>query len=312
VAEAGLRVEGLSRSFGPLKALRGVSLQVGPGQLFGLVGPDGAGKTTCLRLLAGVLNPDQGRGRVLGAEFPAAIDSVKDLIGYMPQRFGLYADLSVLENLSFYADIHRLPRREKRPRLEEMLVFVGLADFLDRRAGQLSGGMKQKLGLACALVHRPRLLLLDEPTSGVDPISRREFWTLLVGLLGQGVSILVATTYLDEAERCHRVAFLHRGELLRTADPESLKGQVAGRLIELEASPPEEALRALGRLEGVAWSHRFGLGLHALLRQGLEPARLREALTRAGVELIRLEEISPSLEDAYIDSLGQDEEGGWV
>ncbi len=310
--QASLQVESLAQSFGPLKALNEVALEVFEGELFGLVGPDGAGKTTCLRCLAGVLDAEAGQGRILGASFPHDIEQAKARLGYMPQRFGLYADLSVTENLNFYAEIHRVSRRERAERLGQLLDFVNLSPFRRRQAGRLSGGMKQKLGLACALIHRPRLLLLDEPTSGVDPVSRREFWALLTGLLSEGVSVVVATTYMDEAERCHRVAFLHRGRLMRTAAPEELKRGLPGRLLELHTPVQDEALKILRGLAEVSWVNRFGLGLHVLLAEGAEVEAVATRLERAGVKTQSLSQIAPSLEDAYIHYVASGEDVGWL
>jgi ABC-2 type transport system ATP-binding protein len=307
-----LDITGLSRSFGQLQALAGVDLAVAEGELVGLVGPDGAGKTTCLRCLAGVLDPQAGHGEILGRPFPREIEAVKARLGYMPQRFGLYPDLSVAENLGFYAEIHRLPKPRRAGRMAELLAFVNLAKFRDRQAGRLSGGMKQKLGLACALVHRPRLLLLDEPTNGVDPVSLRDFWALLTGLLAEGVAVAVATTYLDEAERCHRVAFLSQGRTLRTDAPGQLRAAVPGRLIELETPSQDQARLVLADLYQVAWVNRFGLGLHVLVKEGVDPGVPANSLAQAGVEVTGWREIEPSLEDAFIHHLGAEGARGWV
>lgn len=307
-----LEIKNLSRSFGSVKALDRVDLILNQGELLGLVGPDGAGKTTCLRCLAGVLDPDDGQGQVLGVSFPEGMELAKARLGYMPQRFGLYPDLTAQENLSFYAEIHRVPPAERESRISSLLDFVTLTPFRGRQAGRLSGGMKQKLGLACALVHSPELLLLDEPTSGVDPVSRREFWALLSGLLVQGVSVIVATTYLDEAERCHRVTFLNRGRLIQTAPPAELKTQVPGRLVELEAWPIELASRLLAQSAGVVWANRFGLSIHALLAEKARPEELAGFLASAGVKVVALRPIEPSLEDAYIHQTSSEDSGGWI
>jgi len=226
-------VTNLSRRFGPLIAVDSLSLAIPAGELFGLVGSDGAGKTTTLRMLAGILDPHGGEVRVLGREFPAGAEQVKEEIGYMSQRFGLYPDLTVAENIAFYADIFGVTGEELRERNQRLLAFSGLAPFAGRLAGRLSGGMKQKLGLCCALIHKPRLLLLDEPTNGVDPVSRRDFWRILRELHAEGVTIVVATAYLDEASRCDRVGLIHGGRLIACDTPAGLTGNGATTLEDL-------------------------------------------------------------------------------
>ena len=216
---AAVEVQGLSRHFGPIVAVRGASFSVAPGELFGLVGPDGAGKTTLLRLLAAVLRPTSGEAYIAGASVVADPEAVKSKIAYMSQRFGLYTDLTVAENLAFYADLYRVPRRERPERLERLYHFSNLEPFKGRLAGALSGGMKQKLGLSCALIHEPEVLLLDEPTFGVDPVSRRDLWLIIHEMVARGTTAIVATSYLDEAERFDRLAFLHAGHILAVERP---------------------------------------------------------------------------------------------
>ncbi|MDA8414911.1 MAG: ATP-binding cassette domain-containing protein, partial [Desulfobacteraceae bacterium] len=226
-------VHNITRRFGDLVAVDGLNLQIPEGELFGLVGSDGAGKTTTLRMLAGILDPHDGDLQVLGQAFPAGADRVKGEVGYMSQRFGLYPDLSVAENMAFYADIFGVTGAERRERSARLLEFSGLAPFNDRLAGRLSGGMKQKLGLCCALIHKPRLLLLDEPTNGVDPVSRRDFWKILRELHAEGVTIVVATAYLDEAGRCDRVGLIHAGRMIACDTPAALTDNGAVSLEEL-------------------------------------------------------------------------------
>src|SRR4249919_3517561 len=218
-----------------MAALRELSMAVEPGEMFGLIGPDGAGKTTTIRLMCGLLKPDAGRVRVLGRDPVKEHRAVTQTLGYLSQRFSLYGDLSIDENISFFAEIHGLSMRDPaiRDRRERLLELTQLAAFRSRLADQLSGGMKQKLALACTLVHEPRIILLDEPTTGVDPVSRREFWKLLAEFLQQGITILVSTPYLDEAERCHRIALLHEGKLLALDTPDHLRAQLPGRMVEL-------------------------------------------------------------------------------
>jgi ABC-2 type transport system ATP-binding protein len=226
----------LTRRFGDLIAVDGLNLEIPEGELFGLVGSDGAGKTTTLRMLAGILDPHGGKLQVLGQDFPACAERVKGEVGYMSQRFGLYPDLSVAENIAFYADIFDVSGAERRERTARLLAFSGLAPFSDRLAGSLSGGMKQKLGLCCALIHKPKLLLLDEPTNGVDPVSRRDFWRILRELHAEGVTIVVATAYLDEAGRCERVGLIHDGRLIACDTPAELTGKGAVSLENLVIS----------------------------------------------------------------------------
>jgi len=218
-----VKTDNLSRRFGETVAVDRLNLEVEQGGIFGLVGPDGAGKTTTIRMLAGILDPTSGRGQVFENDIVGQAEQLKRQIGYMSQRFGLYEDLTVIENIDFYADIYCVGRQERPERIERLLAFAGLAPFKKRLARDLSGGMKQKLGLACALVHTPRLLFLDEPTNGVDPVSRRDFWQLLYQLLRDNVTIVFSTAYLDEAERCGTVALMHKGRLLRCDDPGAIR-----------------------------------------------------------------------------------------
>ena len=224
-----IETHGLTRRFGDLTAVNGLDLAIAPGEIFGLVGPDGAGKTTTLRMLCSLLDPSEGSARVAGHDVVREPQSVKDRIGYMAQKFGLYLDLSVQENMNFYADLFGIMGTERVTLAKQLLHMTRMEPFQDRLAGRLSGGMKQKLALMCTLLHRPQILFLDEPTNGVDPVSRRDFWAILYQLLKDGITILMTTAYLDEAERCNRVGLMHRGKLIRCDTPESLK-QAAGAL----------------------------------------------------------------------------------
>jgi ABC-2 type transport system ATP-binding protein len=227
-------IRGLVKRFGAVTAVDGLDLELGEGRMTGLIGPDGAGKTTTLRLLCGLLRPDAGACRVAGLDVPSHLGRVRGMIGYMPQRFSLYPDLTVEENLRFFADLFQVDKSEREKRLGRLLAFSRLGPFSRRRASDLSGGMKQKLALSCALVHTPRLLFLDEPTTGVDPLSRREFWEILSDLRSQGVTLLVSTPYMDEAARCDRVALMHKGRLLHEAAPSEIPGLFRGALVEVE------------------------------------------------------------------------------
>ena len=219
-----IETKDLTKSYGEILALDKLNLQVRRGEIFGLIGPDGAGKTTSLRLLATVLNPSSGEGRVAGYDLVREPEEVKKRIGYMPQRFSLYEDLTVDENIEFFARLRRVGGESFRTRKQELLDFTGLSPFVDRLAGRLSGGMKQKLGLICTLIHTPEILLLDEPTTGVDPVSRREFWKIITSLLGQGVTVVVSTPYMDEADRCKRIGLIYRGKIIVADTPEAVKG----------------------------------------------------------------------------------------
>ena len=220
---ASIKAVSLTRKFDNITAVDDLSFEVPEGEIFGLVGPDGAGKTTTMRLMTGILEPTSGEGWVYGKHIVKESEELKDNIGYMSQRFGLYEDLTVMENVNFYADIYCVAGSERSDRIEKLLGFSGLTPFKERLAGKLSGGMKQKLGLACALIHTPKVLFLDEPTNGVDPVSRRDFWGILYELLKERVAILFSTSYLDEAERCKRVGLIHKGKLLKCESPDAIK-----------------------------------------------------------------------------------------
>ena len=294
-------VRGLTRRFGPVVAVDDLSFEVRRGELFGIVGPDGAGKTTTLRMLAGVLRPDGGSAEVVGVDVVARPEAAKPHLAYMAQRFGMYEDLTVRENLDFYADLYRVPAGERPARLERLYRMSRLGEFEDRLAGRLSGGMKQKLSLSCALVHHPELLLLDEPTFGVDPLSRRELWLILHEMVADGITIVVTTSYLDEAERCDRVALLHRGRILALDRPEALQGALDGRLLAIRSAQPRGVRAALERVAGVRSAVLFGEEVHALVDPSLDDAALGSALAAAGLGGAELRVQAPSLEDVFIE-----------
>ena len=302
-----IHVRGLTRTFGDVTAVDDLSFGVREGELFGLVGPDGAGKTTTLRILAGVLAPTGGDATVFGVSVARDPEAMKPRIAYMPQRFGLYADLTVRANLDFYGDLHGLPRgAERESRVERLYRFSNLDPFASRLAGKLSGGMKQKLALSCALIHRPQLLLLDEPTFGVDPISRLDLWIILQEMLTEGITILLTTSYLDEAERCDRVALLDRGRIVALDAPRALQADLDGRAFEIRASSPRAALRVLRECQGVSRAAAFGDSVHVTLNQPAEslPASLRQALDAAGAGVESIATLRPSLEDVFIERTG--------
>lgn len=292
----------LTRRFGTLTAVDGISFDVQHGELFGLVGPDGAGKTTTLRMLAGVLPPTSGDALVRNISVGRDAEAVKEHIAYMSQRFGLYADLSVRENIDFYADLYQVPWRERAERLERLYHFSNLGPFANRLAGQLSGGMQQKLGLCCALIHQPQILLLDEPTFGVDPISRRELWLILQEMIAQGVTVFMATSYMDEAERCDRVALLDRGRIVALDVPHALRRGLGGVMLAVQMDNLRAAAALLATVPQVGRANLFGNVLHVVLPAGADDWPVaRAALEREGLNVIDAHEIEPSLEDVFID-----------
>ncbi len=300
-AETVVSLERLTRSFGAHVAVDALTLGVRGGELFGIVGPDGAGKTTTVRMLAGVLPPTDGDAVIFGNSVRHNPERVKREIAYMSQRFGLYEDLTVRENIAFYADLYRVPARERPARLERLYRFSNLGEFEDRLAGKLSGGMKQKLSLCCALIHHPRLLLLDEPTFGVDPISRRDLWLILHEMVAEGVTVIVTTSYLDEAERCDRVAMLHEGRLLALDTPVVLQERLAGQMVAVRARPLTEVRAALVRAPAVTSATMFGETLHVVLRAPDRLGEIERVLREGPFEVQSVEAVEPSLEDVFID-----------
>ncbi len=296
----------VSRHFGAIAAVDDLSLSIERGEMFGLIGPDGAGKTTTIRLICGLLRADKGTLRVLGHDPVRQHAHITQHAGYLSQRFSLYGDLSIDENIAFFAELHGM--RDYTARRNRLLDMTQLTPFRDRLADRLSGGMKQKLALACTLVHEPQVILLDEPTTGVDPVSRREFWKLLSEFLAQGITIVMSTPYLDEAERCSRVALLSDGRLLVTDTPSALRQGLAGVVVELVATPQAAAIRTLAQLDGVADVESFGERLHVRL-VGADPAvlldRLAADLQRAGVTATNIRAIPASLEDVFINRVHQ-------
>jgi ABC-2 type transport system ATP-binding protein len=293
----------LVKAFGDLVAVDHLSFSVHRGEIFGLVGPDGAGKTTTMRMLAGILPPDSGGAMVAGCDVVANPESVKSCISYMPQRFGLYEDLTVDENIRFYADLFGVKRKARDERALPLLAACGMSRFRSRLAGNLSGGMKQKLGLVCALIHTPRVLLLDEPTNGVDPVSRREFWAMLYSLVGQGVTILNSTAYLDEAERCNRLALLNRGRLLLCDEPERLKAMMPGAVLSIVSLQARELRHELRHAPGVTGTVLVGDAIHVFVDDG--PHRLAEITRRldaAGIEYQEAGQVPPSIEDLFVSA----------
>jgi ABC-2 type transport system ATP-binding protein len=296
-----VKAANLTKNFESVVAVNQLNLEVKTGEIFGLVGPDASGKTTTLRMLCGILPPDSGEAKVAGCDIRKETESLKDKVGYLPQRFGLYGDLTVLENIHFYADLYQVSKKQRKERIERLLQFANLTSFVKRRAQDLSGGMKQKLGLICALIHRPEILFLDEPTTGVDPLSRRDFWVILYDLLKEGVTILFSTSYLDEAERCSRVGLIYQGELLIADAPSAIKNRMEGTIFELRMKDHQKGLKVL---EGIPLLRNVLLSgdkVHILVEDALEGEKaIREALEAKEMEIWSLAPVRPSLEDAFV------------
>lgn len=321
-----IHARGLVKSFGQQAAVDGVSLDVGVGEIYGLVGSDGAGKTTTMRMIVGALRPEAGECSVAGIDLDSNPEGARAHIGYLSQRFSLYEDLTVLENIRFFAEVRGLRMGEWLPRCMEILEFVGLANFKDRRAGQLSGGMRQKLGLASALVSGPKVLLLDEPTTGVDPVTRQDFWQLLIALVAGGgdaardvaqtdgdqrVSVLISTPYMDEAARCHRVGFMSRGRIIAEDTPSGLRSRLSGRIIELRGEPLRELRQVAEADAAVETVHAFGDRLHLRVRPGETDGlskRLQAVARSKAAHIAELRPIAPLLEDVFIYLSEQDDD----
>ena len=306
-----IRTEGLTQIFGDNIAVNKLTLTVKEGEVFGLVGPDGAGKTTFMRLLAGLLVPTAGEAWVHGFNTVKDSEQLRNVISYMPQRFGLYQDLTVQENIDFYADLYNVPRQIRKEKIPELLAFSNMEAFRNRQAGKLSGGMKQKLALACALVHTPKILLLDEPTNGVDPLSRRDFWQILYRLLESKVTIFVSTSYLDEAERCARIGLLNQGKMIITGTPEEVKKNMRGVLVEIRCSEPRKVRTLLMAALTPISAGLFGEKIHVVLEgEPLEVLnKVKSALITSKVQA-EVEIVVPSLEDAFISMITPAEGSG--
>jgi ABC-2 type transport system ATP-binding protein len=307
--ESAIEFTNVQKRYGQVEALRGVSFSVGRGEMFGLIGPDGAGKTTAIRAICGLLHVDAGSIRVLGKDPVKNHRAITGSVGYLSQRFSLYGDLSIDENIAFFAEIHGV--RDYRGRRDRLLDMTQLTPFRSRLADQLSGGMKQKLALACTLVHEPKVILLDEPTTGVDPVSRREFWKLLSQFLAAGITILMSTPYLDEAERCSRIVLLHEGRVLALDAPGALRASLPGTMLEVLVPSPREALERLRGPGGLATAQVFGDRLHVWLDRDDAAgavAAFQQAAARAHVDITGVRAVVPSLEDVFIAKLSVSQE----
>jgi ABC-2 type transport system ATP-binding protein len=304
-----IKILHLTKVFGDLRAVDDLTLSVPQGEIFGLVGPDGAGKTTTMRLLTTILDPTSGDAWIMNRHIVREAEAIQEEIGYLSQRFGLYPDLTVIENIHFYADIYGVPRRGRDQKIDRLLSFSHLTPFKKRLAGNLSGGMKQKLGLVCALIHTPKVLFLDEPTNGVDPISRRDFWRILYQLLREKVTIFVSTAYLDEAERCNRIGLLHKGRILACGTPREVKGLMQGTILELRSSEPRKAATLLRQQLGTSLVNLFGDRIHVMTQ---EPdrvmAQVEAILVGAGLKVLDIRFIEPTLEDVFVSVLARGKE----
>ncbi|NNG16919.1 MAG: ABC transporter ATP-binding protein [Gemmatimonadales bacterium] len=303
--EAMVSLERLTRRFGDVTAVDGLSFDVASAELFGLVGPDGSGKTTTLRMLAGVLLPTEGDALMNGTSMARNPESAKPDLAYMSQRFGLYSDLTVRENLHFYADLYEVPRAERDQRMERLFRFSNLGPFTERLAGKLSGGMKQKLGLSCALIHQPKILLLDEPTFGVDPISRRDLWLIVHEMVAEGVTVIVSTAYMDEAERFDRVALLNEGRLLALATPAEMQEELKGKVYAVVVDRLREARDRLQPLHQVERAAVFGDRLHVTLTDPSHAPVIETTLQDGGFSVRGTDRIEPSMEDVFIHHVSQ-------
>jgi ABC-2 type transport system ATP-binding protein len=315
--ESIIKTENLTRHFGETVAVDDLNLAINKGEIFGLVGPDGAGKTTTLRMLAAIMDPTAGNAAVVGFDLRRQPEQIKKHIGYMAQQFSLYSDLSVLENITFFADVYGVRGKVRKERIERLLSFARLTEFTNRRGGQLSGGMKKKLGLACALIHAPNILYLDEPTTGVDPVSRREFWDILASLHVDGVTILVNTPYMDEAERCSRIGLMYNGRLIEQGTPGQIKALISGELMEFR--PVSEQLAGVGLLrqtnrilngqQGIIEVQTYGDLIHVFV-DSFEQRRpqIETALAKAHIAMVNVRQTGPRMEEAFISLIGRMEQ----
>jgi ABC-2 type transport system ATP-binding protein len=299
-----IEARALTKHYGELVAVDDLNLAVPTGEVFAFLGPNGSGKTTTIRMLCGIITPTSGEGRVLGYDIVSHSDAIKARIGYMSQRFALYEELTVRENLNFYAGVYQVPRSVRADRLDELIDMAGLHGRERQRAGQLSGGWKQRLALGCAIVHQPPLLFLDEPTAGVDPVSRRSFWTLIYGLAKSGVTIFLTTHYIDEAEHADRVALMLNGKMIALASPRELRETgLSGTLLEVDCDPAVDGLELLPEIAGVREVTLYGTLLHVLVDDGIGPADISRALGQHAIRVREVRAIRPSLEDVFVSHI---------
>jgi ABC-2 type transport system ATP-binding protein len=304
-----IETHGLTKRFKKITAVNGLDLGIRRGEIFGLLGPDGAGKTTTIRMLCAIMDPNGGVARVAGFDTVKESEQIKKRIGYMPQQFSLYGDLTVLENLVFFADVFEVKRQEREERIARLLGFARLTQFKGRRAAHLSGGMQKKLALACTLIHSPEIIFLDEPTTGVDPVSRREFWDILTELHLEGVTLFVSTPYMDEAERCSRVAMMFDGNIIACDEPERIKELVEGELLELQPDQLRDASRLIEDLPGVLEVQTYGDLLHVFVDDAQRRASsIQEGLGNAGIAVHGMRQTRPRMEEAFISLIRRERE----
>ena len=290
----------LTRQYGSFTAVKKVNFNISQGEIFGLLGPNGAGKTTTIRMLCGILLPTHGKATVLGFDIAHQAEEIKKRIGYMSQKFALYGDLTPVENLEFYASIYTVPRQEREHRISELVETAGLRAHTKTLTRDLSGAWRQRLGLACAIIHQPKMLFLDEPTAGVDPVSRREFWDLIYHMAGQGISVLVTTHYMDEAEYCNRIGMMYGGELIALADPDALRASLPGHLLQVDCDQPAKARQILKDIPGVLDATIHGALLHVSLNDDRRQDQVASRLAKAGIAVRHIEGTQPSLEDVFL------------
>jgi ABC-2 type transport system ATP-binding protein len=301
-----IEISNLTRKFGGFTAVDQVSFEIPKGEIFGLLGPNGAGKTTTIRMLCGLLLPTEGEGRVLGFDIRREPEEIKKRIGYMSQKFSLYNDLTAYENIEFYARLYSVPRAELKPRIAELIEIAGLTGYERELTGNLSGAWRQRLALACAIAHKPPMLFLDEPTAGVDPVSRREFWDLIYEMAGQDVSVLATTHYMDEAEYCNMIGMMYRGQLIALDDPDALKEQMDGILLEIECDHPNQAVALADEFPGVIDAAMHGVLVHVLVENEKIEPKVQKLLKKNGINISRMEVILPSLEDVFISMVEEE------
>jgi ABC-2 type transport system ATP-binding protein len=290
----------LTKQFGDFVAVDGVDFYIPEGEIFGLLGPNGAGKTTLIRMLCGIMRPTSGEGRVLGLDIVREAEEIKKRIGYMSQQFSLYNDLTVVENVTFYASIYAVPREQRRKRVAEVIELTELQGLENELTCDLSGAWRQRLALACAIAHRPPILFLDEATAGVDPVSRRAFWDLIYNMAGEGVSVLATTHYMDEADYCNTIGMMYRGRLIAVASPDTLKAQQPGTLYQVDCDRPASAIEVLQSLPGVMETSFHGALLHVTVEPNGGASHLEKSLKRQGIEVRNIEDIQPSIEDVFL------------
>jgi ABC-2 type transport system ATP-binding protein len=300
IADNAIETNLLTKRYGNFTAVDKVSFYIPKGEIFGLLGPNGAGKTTMIRMLCGITLPSEGQGHVLGYDIAKQPEEIKKRIGYMSQKFSLYNDLTPVENLVFYASIYGVPRKARASRVAELIELAGLADYTRYLTRNLSGAWRQRLALACAIVHKPLMLFLDEATAGVDPVSRREFWDLIYRMAGEGVSVLATTHYMDEAEYCNTIGMMFRGQMIALASPDRLRDELPGILVQMDCDRPNQAKTVLEELPGVIEASVHGASMHVSLESLDRQAEVEQALALAGIRVNQIETIQPSLEDVFI------------